>query len=439
MHLTYQPIHKIAQKKISIAIAVIFSGTIVVTSVAQGAGFALREQSAYAQGNSFAGVAAGGAISTSFWNPANTAEVGEGIEYEAMLSLIDAKTEIETTGNSNVIYRDLNDTGDISNFSVLPAGYFAKRMNDKTAWGVSFTVPYGLGSEADRGSKSQYVALKTEAKSLNVTPTITYETSPGFNLGLGLQLQKFDVTLSQALPVGAAVGRFSANDPVLDISGDDSSLGFTLGFNYQNDKTAFGVGYRSSIDHELKGKFNVAALGLDAPVSVDLETPSLINVGIKHKVNNKWTLGATYEKTNWSSVGTIPVVSDQTGSAIVFNGRSIALPFEYKDTAFTSVGVDYGYSNKTVLRVGIGLDETVTSDNTRTTRLADNDRYWLSFGATHKLAKNSQVDWGFTHILLKDEAPINIVPGHLGFIGLPYTGNADPTVNILSVSYKRNF
>jgi len=32
--------------------------------------FALREQSAYGQGSSFAGIAAGGALSSMYWNPA---------------------------------------------------------------------------------------------------------------------------------------------------------------------------------------------------------------------------------------------------------------------------------------------------------------------------------------------------------------------------------
>lgn len=46
-------------------------GVLLVTAAAANAGgFALREQSAYGQGSSFAGIAAGGALSSMFWNPA---------------------------------------------------------------------------------------------------------------------------------------------------------------------------------------------------------------------------------------------------------------------------------------------------------------------------------------------------------------------------------
>ena len=46
-------------------------GVLLVTaSLANAGAFAVREQSAYGQGSSFAGIAAGGALSAMYWNPA---------------------------------------------------------------------------------------------------------------------------------------------------------------------------------------------------------------------------------------------------------------------------------------------------------------------------------------------------------------------------------
>lgn len=46
-------------------------GTLIIATAQANAGaFALREQSTYGQGTSFAGVAAGGSVSSMFWNPA---------------------------------------------------------------------------------------------------------------------------------------------------------------------------------------------------------------------------------------------------------------------------------------------------------------------------------------------------------------------------------
>jgi len=76
--------------------------SILITSSVNAAGFALREQSTYGQGSSFAGIAAGGDISGSFWNPALVGEV-ETFEVQSGLSIINAETEIESTGSTNVM------------------------------------------------------------------------------------------------------------------------------------------------------------------------------------------------------------------------------------------------------------------------------------------------------------------------------------------------
>jgi len=155
--MIYQPkLNKYRSSLTCLAVAVACS----VAPVANGAGFGLKEQSAYGQGSSFAGVAAGGAISTSFWNPANFSEVGDTLEYEVMGSIIDAESDIRTTGTSSFLYAGLRETGDTGKTALLPAAYFSGRLNKKTAWGVALTAPYGLGSEADRGTRSLVYSYK---------------------------------------------------------------------------------------------------------------------------------------------------------------------------------------------------------------------------------------------------------------------------------------
>ena len=58
---------------------------VIATAQASAGGFGIREQSAYGQGTSFAGVAAGGALSSMFWNPATMTQV-PGIQSETDVS-----------------------------------------------------------------------------------------------------------------------------------------------------------------------------------------------------------------------------------------------------------------------------------------------------------------------------------------------------------------
>ena len=55
---------------------------------AQAGGFAIREQSAQFQGSSFAGNAAGGGLSSMYWNPAALGQAGAGFSSESHYSVI---------------------------------------------------------------------------------------------------------------------------------------------------------------------------------------------------------------------------------------------------------------------------------------------------------------------------------------------------------------
>jgi long-chain fatty acid transport protein len=60
----------------SILLACSAAGVVLAaTAAANAGGLAVREQSAYGQGSSYAGVAAGGSLSSMFWNPATLTQV----------------------------------------------------------------------------------------------------------------------------------------------------------------------------------------------------------------------------------------------------------------------------------------------------------------------------------------------------------------------------
>ena len=58
---------------------------LAATADANAGGLAVREQSAWGQGSSFAGVSAGGSLSAMFWNPATMTQQA-GLQSESSLS-----------------------------------------------------------------------------------------------------------------------------------------------------------------------------------------------------------------------------------------------------------------------------------------------------------------------------------------------------------------
>src|SRR5690606_7620339 len=71
----------------SLASAAAIAAAIGGINSAQAGGFAVREQSAYGQGASFAGIAAGGAPSALYWNPATMTQTTD-LTFEGTAALI---------------------------------------------------------------------------------------------------------------------------------------------------------------------------------------------------------------------------------------------------------------------------------------------------------------------------------------------------------------
>ena len=70
----------------------------VGTTQALAGGLAIREQSAWGEGSSYAGVAAGGSVSSMFWNPATTTQTGK-FALENSASMIFPQTTQTGTNN----------------------------------------------------------------------------------------------------------------------------------------------------------------------------------------------------------------------------------------------------------------------------------------------------------------------------------------------------
>src|SRR3712207_2359228 len=109
---------------------------------AQAGGFAVREQSAAAQGMSFAGAASGsGVLSSMFWNPA-TITMAPGWQSETHLSLIVSEVKIGPLPPTPTLA--FGGSGDIGVDAVVPTGYTSFQVNDMVWVGLASTAPFGL-------------------------------------------------------------------------------------------------------------------------------------------------------------------------------------------------------------------------------------------------------------------------------------------------------
>lgn len=445
------------KKKInSIVIAIVLIDAVSM-STANAAGFTLIEQSASGMGNAFAGAAAVAEdASTIFFNPAGMAYLSDNQLVIAVHAISpsaefsnNASRTISAVGTPTAMRG--SDGGDTGELAFIPNIYFAKAVSDTIHLGIGINTPFGLKTEYDNGWVGRYSAVKSEVKTININPAISFKASDHFSVGAGLNLQRTEATLTNALDFGTIcyglVGPATCSgvlhltpqnaDGGVSIKGDDWGWGYNLGVIFQPSQASrIGVAYRSQIHYTLEGRVTfsnvpgaLAAAMPDGSVTAKLVLPDTLSASIAHKLDDQWELLADATWTHWDKFKQLRVVRS-SGTQLLNQ------PENWENTMRYSLGASYRYNENLKLRAGIAYDESPVLDDFRTPRIPDNDRTWLSLGASYKLSPSSSVDAGYTHLFVKDAT---LTQGAVGTTTGQLSGQYDSNVNILSAQYTYTF
>jgi long-chain fatty acid transport protein len=443
-----------------------------VSSSAFASGFALLEQSASRLGTAFAGTAAAADdASTIFYNPAGLASLKES-QFLVVASGISISSEFNDNGSQPALGQSLGgEGGDAGDWNGVPAVYFALPINDSFAFGMGVNAPFGLKLEYQDGWMGRFQALKSDIKTYNFNPSLSWRASQQLSFGIGANYQRIQAELTNAvnytavvaqglqtlvaagqLPAALVPGLLTANAGLQGatvVRGDDAAWGFDAGVLYEvSPDTRVGLSYRSTIDYTLEGsvRFTPAttanAIGsgiiaaVSAPgarlatgaVSLDLELPDVAIASLYHRIGQVELL-ADVAWTGWSSIQELRIVRD-TGTVLSVT------PERWEDTWRYSLGAAYQVSKQWKLRGGIAYDETNVPDSTRTARLPDSDRTWVALGAQWNPGASWVVDVGYAH-LFTDDAQLNQNDGNTQANGL-LVGQQESAIDIVSaqVAYK---
>ena len=403
---------------------------------AKAGGFAIREESAYGQGSSFAGVAAGGSLSSMFWNPATMTQA-PGVQTELVACGIIPYAANTPGPGSALTALGFGGTGNTADSALVPSGYFSWQFNPDMWLGLSVNSPFGLSvSFPDLWAGRDYAANNSSLKTYNFTPSFAYRINDMISIGFGVQLQYANTTLNKGISVIGA-----PTLPDFTLGGNGWGYGFTAGVTVTpTPTTAIGIGYRSAIDQKINGTMTVtsvlAPVSTNGPVSTTLNLPDVVSLGVRQRVTPQVTLLGTVEWSNWSRIGTSNVVQS-SGAPATVAGNAVMLPFRYQDGWFFSAGAEYQWTPELAVRAGVGYEISPITDSVRIPLLPDNDRTWLSIGATYKMTNALAFDFAYSHIFVKS-APINITAtsGNPWFDGVSYVGNVKSHVDILSIALR---
>ena len=411
---------------------------ICATADANAGGFAIREQSAYGQGSSFAGIAAGGALSSMFWNPATMTQV-PGVQSESVYTGILPYASNPVGAGSTLTALGYGGTSNIAPNELVPAGYMSMQLKPDLWIGMSVNSPFGLAvTFPDQWAGRDYATGATNLKTYNAAPSIAYRLSDMISVAIGAQIEYAKADLSRGpTPFVAPPGAFF---PVYtELSGSGWAYGFTAGVTLTpTPTTTIGIGYRSALNQKINGTLiQTGAVALpgttNGSASTTIDLPDVVSVGLRQRLGAQWTLLGTFEWSNWSRIGTSNVVQGN-GAAATVGGTAVTIPFQYSDGYFYSLGAEYQWNDKVALRAGAGYEKSPITDGVRIPALPDNDRTWVSIGASYKYSNKISFDAAYSHLFVKN-TPINIsaASGNPSFDGITYNGTIDAHIDIVSI------
>ncbi|KQT60901.1 aromatic hydrocarbon degradation protein [Methylobacterium sp. Leaf456] len=393
---------------------------------AQAGAFGLREQSAQGVGLAFAGSASGAAgVSSIFWNPA-TVTMRPGFNSEQSLTFVDLSGEIRPTVGTAPFLAPFGDSGEIGQGAVLPSGATSYQLTDRLYVGIQTGAPYGLVTKPRPDWAGSIYGRSSRIFSLSFNPVIGYRVNDWLSVGVGANVEYFRLTLRQAIPVP---GLSPAFYPPAFIKGESWSAGWTAGATITPwEGTVLGVGYRSSVHHDIEGSFALPAFGQQ--VTANLNTPEKLSVGLTQALNPVTRINLGFEWDNWSRLGNVAIVSRQFGVPVT------SLPLNFKDSYFYSVGLEYDWSPSLTVRGGFGYDDGPIDNSNRSVRLPDGDRYVASVGASYRWSDKLVLNASYAHVFLGKNRIVAGPGQNYNVANIPFAAVADGSADVVSVGFR---
>lgn len=323
-----------------------------------------------------------------FFNPSVISNLDNG-EFIASITHLDLNFKATQAQGPTAPYTNTNlGNSDSGIDSQVPAFYLAKKINDKTTFGLSLTAPFAVATKYDRQWAGRYGNVESDIRTINLNPSIAFKASDKLSIGAGIQAQHNRAVLTKMANLAPGVNP----DIFAKTEGSDMGYGYNLGASYNfTDYLKFGIGYRSKIDYKLKGNTNVSGI-LTSDFTSKLTTPESLTIGLSYKFNPKLDLAYDMSWTRWSRFKEMSVKHNQNTALL-----DDTVKFDYNDSFIYSIGGNYKVNKLSTIRFGGAYEKSGIPDITREPRIPLGNRYWLSAGYSYKASDSLFIDLAYAH------------------------------------------
>lgn len=331
-------------------------------------------------------------IADAAWtNPAGMTGLDEA-QVLTGLQLLVPKTEFEST----VAEAGGGDGGNAGQTAAIPSFFYVRPLNDKWRFGLSMTAPFGGGFDFGDDFVGRYSVQKITLQGVALSPSVGYEINDKVSVGFGVSVIYTMMEMNIAINQSA----FAAPDAKVEIE-DATDTGFQpfIGLQWQySDRGTFGVVYRAEADIDLDGDVEinnlVAPLTPQSSLKASWDNPQLLEIGIRHQINDEWAITANADWEDWSafSVNDFAINDAPIGPVLVQLDRN------WKDTYKFGVGLMNKRANGTVMAFGAAYDTSPVDSEDRTIDLPSDEQLRLS--AAYGWDAGGRTAWGIGATLL---------------------------------------
>lgn len=398
----------------------IFAGPGTRNPAAFAGGYAIPPQTAKAESMASAAVAGVDDPSAVYVNPAALTQVNG----NQILGGITYVNTISSVRNSGAKSRNIHDDDLLPN---LFANYHIP--DTKFTLGIGSYTPFGLATSYKGGAFTRYAAVRSELRTIYITPTLAWEPLPYLSVGGGVSFVHSSGVLSRAIFFGPF------GDGKLRITDTDNAYGYKLGFLVKpHERVRLGFTYTSHVDlnfddADVKFRDAPGAGGLSSTskaTGIHLPNPPVINVGVHWQIDSNWGIELQYDYARWSKFQHLKASFSNPlpglGGAVPISG--FLIPQNWKNSSSLRFGTQYKLTNKLDLRAGVGLDESPIPNSTLGPAIPGADYLTLTAGAGYSW-QGLKIDVGYMAVFYKTRKVNNNVletggdPNALPFPGVP--------------------
>jgi len=343
---------KWAALTVSVLCCVVFTGAQIAVS----GGYEIAEQTARGIGRGNAITAGVDDPSAVFINPAALSEI-PGNQAMVGFNYFNTVGRVKNGGRNS---RNIHDDAFLPN---LFANYHIPDSNFSV--GLGTYTPFGLGTRYQTDGFTRFAAIRSELKTLYVTPAVAWKPFSFLSVAGGLSYVHSSAFLSRALFLGA----LGVGEGKLSVADSDDAFAYNFGILLTpHNSVKVGITYRSRVDldyHSADVKFRDALISGGASTRVRGEgihvpLPPVVSAGIQWQITPDWAAEIDYKFTRWSEFESLRIrfasPLPALGGAVPIS--ALVFPQRWKDASSVRLGTSYKLTENVEIRAGIGYDQS---------------------------------------------------------------------------------